>query len=425
MDYLNINRQLLEQLAEITASMERITKSETAHPLDKDLLLNQIRDLYSTALKIGNVAEETKVAEPAPTAEQDEPHTLTPEELQALNKAKEGVEKQEAEKEPENENIDYESYMDVHEPFDEPEPEPIPEPEPELSQNEEPEITPEPEMKDEAKLYGPPPQDFKELQPQDTVEEETPEPEPAAELENMGETELYGPLPEEFKEIEPQDRDEEETPEPEPEPVAQKEENSQNITEIVMNRKSAIENIVSQQHNITAAREATPQPQPKTPVNDNQQSNEEQPQLSLLDYLSSGVSRVVETVTPQPQKPEPTIHTDTLNTPAPAPTPAPETAPAPVVPQQTPVAPAAPKFTDLRSLIGINDKFTFINDLFEKDMRNYNEFINSLNKIEDLGEAQSFVQQNATIHNWDKESMAVQLFMSVYKRRYSAPLILA
>jgi hypothetical protein len=423
MDYLNINRQLLEQLAEITASMERITKGESAHPLDKDLLLNQIRDLYSTALKIGNVVEEKKVAEPAPVVEQDEPHTLTPEELQVLNKAKEGVEKQEAEKEPENENIDYESYMDVHEPFDEPVPEP--EPEPELPVNEELVTTPEPEMKDEAKLYGPPPQDFKELQPQDSFEEETPEPEPAAELENTGETELYGPLPEEFKEIEPQDKDEEETPEPEPEPVAQKEENSQNITEIVMNRKSAIENIVSQQHNITAAREATPQPQPKTPVNDNQQSNEEQPQLSLLDYLSSGVSRVVETVTPQPQKPEPAIHTDTLNTPAPTPTPAPESTPAPVVPQQTPAAPAAPKFTDLRSLIGINDKFTFINDLFEKDMRNYNEFINALNKIEDLGEAQSFVQQNATIHNWDKESMAVQLFMSVYKRRYSAPLILA
>ena len=423
MDYLNINRQLLEQLAEITASMERITKGESAHPLDKDLLLNQIRDLYSTALKIGNVVEEKKVAEPAPVVEQDEPHTLTPEELQVLNKAKEGVEKQEAEKEQESENIDYESYMDVHEPFDEPVPEP--ESEPELPVNEELVTTPEPEMKEEPKLYGPPPQDFKELRPQDTVEEETPELEPAAELENMGETELYGPLPEEFKEIEPQDRDEEETPEPEPEPVAQKEENSQNITEIVMNRKSAIENIVSQQHNITAAREATPQPQPKTPVNDNQQSAEEQPQLSLLDYLSSGVSRVVETVTPQPQKPEPTIHTDTLNTPAPTPTPASEPAPAPVVPQQTPVAPAAPKFTDLRSLIGINDKFTFINDLFEKDMRNYNEFINALNKIEDLGEAQSFVQQNATIHNWDKESMAVQLFMSVYKRRYSAPLILA
>ena len=57
-------------------------------------------------------------------------------------------------------------------------------------------------------------------------------------------------------------------------------------------------------------------------------------------------------------------------------------------------------------------------------MRNYNEFINTLNKIENLDEARSFVQQNATLHNWDKESMAVQLFMSVYKRRYSTPLIL-
>ncbi|MBR0072584.1 MAG: hypothetical protein IJP95_01980, partial [Bacteroidales bacterium] len=79
---------------------------------------------------------------------------------------------------------------------------------------------------------------------------------------------------------------------------------------------------------------------------------------------------------------------------------------------------------ELRSLIGINDKFTFINDLFEKDMRNYNEFISTLNKIDDLGHAQAFVQQNATLHQWDKESMAVQLFMSVFKRRYSSPLIL-
>lgn len=350
MDYLNINRQLLEQLAEITASMERITKEEYTHPLDKDLLLSQIKELYATALKIEAKTEGQDVVESTEDFVQEGPQTIDPSKMEVAPQDEEP----EAEPETPAENTHFELLQKPVEST--PEPEPVAEPE--LPQDEEPEITPEPEHE----------------------------------------------------------------PEPVSEPVAQKKENQQNITEIVMNRKSAIENIVSQQHTIKAAHETTPQPQAETHHNDHSQSNEEQPQLSLLDYLSSGVSRVVETVAPQPQKPEPATHTDTLNTPAPAQTPTPEPTPTPVVPQQTP---AAPKFTDLRSLIGINDKFTFINDLFEKDMRNYNEFINTLNKIEDLGEAQSFVQQNATIHNWDKESMAVQLFMSVYKRRFSAPLILA
>ena len=49
MDYLNIDRKLLEQLAEITASVERINNAEMAHPLDKELLLSQIKDLYARA----------------------------------------------------------------------------------------------------------------------------------------------------------------------------------------------------------------------------------------------------------------------------------------------------------------------------------------------------------------------------------------
>lgn len=377
MDYLNINRQLLEQLAEITASMERITKGEAVHPLDKDLLLNKIRDLYSTALKIGTMADETKVTEPSPVVEQDEPHTLTPEELQALNKAKEGVEKQEAEKEPESENIDYESYMDVHEPFDEPEPEPVPSPivEPELPLDEEPEITPEPEMKEEPKLYGPIPEEFKEIETQDSFEEETPEPEP-----------------EPAAEIEPE-------PAPKPEP------------DTVTNRKNAIEDLVAQSQTPKVEEpeppQTEPEPQPEQPSHKGQQ-----PQLSLLDYLS-GVSHVVENIGNQAPNPTKTVadkivekqQTSTLNNPEPAPSPA-----------------TTQKFADFRTIIGINDKFTYINDLFEKDMRSYNEFINTLNKIEDLDEAQNFVQETATKYGWNKESMAVQLFMSAYKRRYSATL---
>ena len=374
MDYLNIDRQLLEQLAEITASVERINNAEMAHPLDKDLLLSQIKDLYATALKIEAKAEEHKEVESAEDFVQEGPQTFDPSKTEVAPQAEEPV----AEPETPTVNTDFESLEKPEDSI--PKPEPTPEPEPELPQDDEPEISPE--------------------------------------LENMGETELYGPLPEEFKELEPLESDEEETPEPELEPGPVHEptpEEKADVAERVMNRKNAIENLVSQQHTITSATKA---PEMETPS-----STESQPQFSLFDYMP-GASRVVENIAPAPQKPvveptpEPQPQASTIINPAPTP------APAPVAPQQTPVAPVAPKYTDLRSIIGINDKFTFINDLFEKDMRNYNEFINTLNKIEDLDEARSFVQQNATLHNWDKESMAVQLFMSVYKRRYSTPLIL-
>lgn len=384
MDYLNIDRKLLEQLAEITASVERINNAEMAHPLDKELLLSQIKDLYATALKIEAKVEEHNEVESAEDFVQEGSQTFDPSKAEVAPQAEEPV----AEPETPTVNTDFESLEKPEESI--PEPEPTPEPEPELPQDEEPEITPVPEMEEEPKLYGPIPEEFKELEPLDSDEEETPEPEPASEPEPVHE-----PTPEE----------------------------KADVAERVMNRKNAIENLVSQQHTITSATKAPEHAESaETPS-----STESQPQFSLFDYMP-GASRVVENIAPAPQKPvveptpEPQPQASTIINPAPAPTP--EPAPEPVAPQPTPAAPVAPKYTDLRSIIGINDKFTFINDLFEKDMRNYNEFINTLNKIEDLDEARSFVQQNATLHNWDKESMAVQLFMSVYKRRYSTPLIL-
>lgn len=386
MDYLNIDRKLLEQLAEITASVERVNNAEMAHPLDKELLLSQIKDLYATALKIEAKVEEHNEVESAEDFVQEGPQTFDPNKTIVAPQAEEPV----AEPETPTVNTDFESLEKPEESI--PEPDPTPETEPEISQNEKTDTTLEPEMDGETEST------FELIPP------------------------MYGPIPEDFKELEPLDSDEEETPElepaPEPEPVHEPTpEEKADVAERVMNRKNAIENLVSQQHTITSATKA---PEMETPA-----STESQPQFSLFDYMP-GASRVVENIAPAPQKPvveptpEPQPQASTIINPAPAPTPTPE----PVAPQPTPAAPVAPKYTDLRSIIGINDKFTFINDLFEKDMRNYNEFINTLNKIEDLDEARSFVQKNATLHNWDKESMAVQLFMSVYKRRYSTPLIL-
>jgi chemotaxis protein histidine kinase CheA len=388
MDYLNIDRQLLEQLAEITASVERINNAEMPHPLDKDLLLNQIKDLYATALKIEAKAEEHSVEESAEAFVQEGPQTFDPSKAEVAPQAEEP----EAEPETPAANTDFESLQKPEESIPEPEPVVV-EPEMPVAEQETPAAEPvaEPQQKPEENIIPEPEYDF--------VGENT-------------DTELDDEalaMPEEEPE-----------PAPEPEPVHEPTpEEKADVAERVMNRKNAIENLVSQQHTITSAPKAPEHAEStQTPA-----STEGQPQFSLFDYMP-GASRVVENIAPAPQKPvvEPTPEPQpqaTIVNPAPAPTPV-----APQQPQTAPAAPAAPKYTDLRSIIGINDKFTFINDLFEKDMRNYNEFINTLNKIEDLDEARNFVQQNATLHNWDKESMAVQLFMSVYKRRYSTPLIL-
>ena len=404
MDYLNIDRQLLEQLADITASVERINTAEMAHPLDKDLLLSQIKDLYATALKIEAKAEEQPEIEPAdlygpPYASYDDTKTIEPD-----------ITEDDTQAETPTVNTDFESLQKPEETL--PEPEPVAaEPEMPVAEQETPtaEAVAEPQQ-----------------QPEDNII-------PELEYDFVGEniaTELddaAAAMPEE----EPEPASEPiETLEPEPiEETQPTPEVTDDVTERVMNRKNAIENLVSQQHTIAST--------PKAPEHsETPSSTEGQPQFSLFDYMP-GASRVVENIAPAPQKPvveptpEPKPQTSTFNNPAPAPAQTPAPTPTPVAPQQpqtapaATAAPAAPKYTDLRSIIGINDKFTFINDLFEKDMRNYNEFINTLNKIEDLDEARSFVQQNATLHNWDKESMAVQLFMSVYKRRYSTPLILA
>lgn len=400
MDYLNIERKLLEQLAEITASVERINNAEMAHPLDKELLLSQIKDLYATALKIEAKVEEHNEVESAEDFVQEGPQTFDPSKAEVAPQAEEPV----AEPETPTVNTDFESLQKPVEST--PEPEPVAaEPEMPVAEQETPAA--EPVAEPEENIIPEPEYDF--------VGENTDK-----ELDDAASAMPGNDF--DVKEIEPIDLEPAQKPEAIHEPTP---EEKADVAERVMNRKNAIENLVSQQHTITSATKAPEHAESaETPS-----STESQPQFSLFDYMP-GASRVVENIAPAPQKPvveptpEPQPQANTIINPTPAPAPATEPAPAPVAPQPTPTAPVAPKYTDLRSIIGINDKFTFINDLFEKDMRNYNEFINTLNKIEDLDEARSFVQQNATLHNWDKESMAVQLFMSVYKRRYSTPLIL-
>ena len=353
MELQNIRTRLSEHLAEITACLERINNTEEPHPLDTDILLSQIREMYCDALKLGAPAEKTSAERKTLAEEQPE---NTPE--------------------PTHEDTQTEGTF-------------VPQVEPQVVED---------EVVTEQKTV------IAEQQPVITYEIEDIFSE-FSEMEYGGhkkdKAENPTPQTEEKVVVEEEEPSAVQTTEEFTETVQEPEDETANdIAEKVMNRKTVIENIVALQQSSNA-------------------ETAENTQLSLLDYLP-GVSRVVENVDKQTIPPAPkTIaekfaerqhQTSTLNTPPTANT----------IAKAHPDTPS--KFVDLRTIIGINDKFTYINDLFEKDMRSYNEFINTLNKIDDVPEAQKFVQGVADKYNWKKESMAVQLFMSAYKRRYSAPL---
>lgn len=74
--------------------------------------------------------------------------------------------------------------------------------------------------------------------------------------------------------------------------------------------------------------------------------------------------------------------------------------------------------SDLRTIININDKFSFMNELFHNNMKGYNDFILRLNAIASRDEALNYVQQVARQYNWDNESMTVKTFFNIFDRKF-------
>ncbi len=58
----------------------------------------------------------------------------------------------------------------------------------------------------------------------------------------------------------------------------------------------------------------------------------------------------------------------------------------------------------LKSIIGIHDKFAFINELFGGNLGDYNKFIESLNNATDLTEAYDLVESARKKNLWDPSS---------------------
>lgn len=76
---------------------------------------------------------------------------------------------------------------------------------------------------------------------------------------------------------------------------------------------------------------------------------------------------------------------------------------------------------DIRTVIGINDKYLFLNELFNNHKSNYEETLDKLNKIKSPEEAREWVKNNAAASfKWDNNDVTVQSFYAVLDKHFSS-----
>ena len=78
----------------------------------------------------------------------------------------------------------------------------------------------------------------------------------------------------------------------------------------------------------------------------------------------------------------------------------------------------AKKVDDLRTIININDKFSFMSELFHNNMKAYNDFILQLNAITSREEALAYVEEVAQQYKWDSNSVVVKGFYRIFERKF-------
>lgn len=73
---------------------------------------------------------------------------------------------------------------------------------------------------------------------------------------------------------------------------------------------------------------------------------------------------------------------------------------------------------DIRQIIGINEKFLFINELFGGNMREYNDFILTLNDIQSTDEAEDYLKSVRERKEWNSQSLAYVSFLKIFDRKF-------
>ncbi len=75
--------------------------------------------------------------------------------------------------------------------------------------------------------------------------------------------------------------------------------------------------------------------------------------------------------------------------------------------------------SDLKTSIGLNQKFLFMNDLFKGENAAYNEAVEKLNSFSSLEDAKNYLLQLGTAHNWNHDSESANQFTELIERRYT------
>lgn len=73
---------------------------------------------------------------------------------------------------------------------------------------------------------------------------------------------------------------------------------------------------------------------------------------------------------------------------------------------------------DLRTSIGVNEKFMFINDLFSGNLREYTEFVQTLNNAPSLDEAMGIIENTKDLRRWVSNSQSYTTLVDVIRRKF-------
>lgn len=179
------------------------------------------------------------------------------------------------------------------------------------------------------------------------------------------------------------------------------------------------------------------EPLPREPVEEDEdpviEEHPEQVQVSTLMADAIGISfepptqkEVVNEVQEELQVEAPAVNqpVEEIAAPVPAEIPLPDMMP-PRAPEKP--SPAAQLFhaakaanKDIRTSIGINDKYLFLNELFNNHKSNYEETLDQLNHFSTLAQAEDWViTKVAPARKWDKEDATVHSFYAMLAKHFS------
>lgn len=125
---------------------------------------------------------------------------------------------------------------------------------------------------------------------------------------------------------------------------------------------------------------------------------------------------------------QPSITDEIKETPVPPATEEPTSEPEKIIVQvanppdeETVYSPKEQPAIDIRTFIGINDKYQFISELFGNNKDAYNEVLDELNLIETYNEAVHWLKMSvADQYSWDEDSPAVQSFHGILSQFFSS-----